>query len=163
MSRRPRPRLERRGNAPPHAPPPRPERRRRLPIVRRPYLRLRAAVDGDVARLQVCGEIDLDTAPRLRRALDEVFDSGAGRVHVDMDRVTFCDSTAVHALLYARTRALVHGTSLGLAPGDWVRRVLEITGTADLFTLGPHSEPRDRVGDAAVEDPDDDGPAEAIP
>ncbi|MFF7244716.1 STAS domain-containing protein [Embleya sp. NPDC008237] len=97
------------------------------------HLRIRVTVVDDGVLLRIGGELDIDTGPPLRRALDTALDSGAPRVDVDMSSITFCDSTGLHALLYARARALEIGTRLGLVPGDKFRRLLEVTGTAHLF------------------------------
>ncbi|WP_331772596.1 STAS domain-containing protein (plasmid) [Embleya sp. NBC_00888] len=98
------------------------------------HLRVHTATDGARTLLRIGGEIDIDTAPQLRQALDTVLGSGARRVNVDMRAVTFCDSTGIHALLYARATAVERGIALTLVPCDKLRRLLDITGTAHLFT-----------------------------
>ncbi|MFI1380016.1 STAS domain-containing protein [Embleya sp. NPDC020886] len=91
-------------------------------------------VADDRVLLRIGGEVDIDTEADLRRALDRALATGVRRVDVDMRNLTFCDSTGLHALLRARSRALETGTRLGLAPGDRLRRLLEVTDTAHLFT-----------------------------
>ncbi|MET7299153.1 STAS domain-containing protein [Embleya sp. NPDC005575] len=98
------------------------------------HLRIRATIVGDRVLLRIGGELDIDTGPNLRRALDIALNTGARQVDVDMRNLTFCDSTGLHALLHARARALESGTRFGLAPGDRLRRLLEVTDTAHLFT-----------------------------
>ncbi|MGC0421049.1 STAS domain-containing protein [Embleya sp. AB8] len=100
-------------------------------------LLIHTAVDGDRALLYIHGEVDLVTGPRLDHALADVIVGGARHVHVDLAEVTFCDSTLVHTLLRARSRAHSYGAALSLAPGGWPRRLLELTGTKHLFTLRP--------------------------
>ncbi|OPC78024.1 hypothetical protein B4N89_38055 [Embleya scabrispora] len=97
------------------------------------HLRVRVTPYGDRLLVRVSGEIDIDSAPLLRSALDTALDHGAPRVDVDMRGVTFCDSTALHVLLRARTKAAQSRVGLALAPGDRVRRILAITNTAHLF------------------------------
>ncbi|MFE5328461.1 STAS domain-containing protein [Embleya sp. NPDC056575] len=97
------------------------------------HLRVRVMPYGDRLLLRVSGEIDIDTAPLLRSALDTALDHGACRVDVDMRGVTFCDSTALHVLSHARTKATAGRVELALAPGDRLRRILAITNMAHLF------------------------------
>ncbi|MEU8132924.1 STAS domain-containing protein [Streptodolium elevatio] len=129
MTRRPRPRPENPSRAVPRPP--------------TPDLRLRAAADNGRALLHVVGEIDQESAPRLRRALETLLGDGASHVYVDLEGVTFCDSTGLHALLHARTQALAEQVELTLAPGAAVLRLLEITETAALFTLRTAEPPAD--------------------
>ncbi|MYS86109.1 STAS domain-containing protein [Embleya scabrispora] len=118
----------------PSHPPGRPRTRRTdRPETAPKHLRIRVSVAGDRVLLRIGGELDIDTGPHLRRALDIALDTGAHRVDVDMRTLTFCDSTGLHALLYARARAQETGTRFGLAPGDRLGRLLEVTDTAHLF------------------------------
>ena len=84
----------------------------------------------------VVGEIDISTAPELRRRLSTLVDDGAGRVIVDLEGVEFLDSTALSVLIGARRRLERQGRDLELvctrAP---VLRVLAVTGLARYFTL----------------------------
>lgn len=140
MSRRPRPRPEKPS--------------RGLPRPPKPQLRLRAATDGDRALLHVVGEVDQDSAPRLRRALETLL-GGAAHVFVDLEGVTFCDSTGLHALLNARTQALANSVDLRIAASTAVLRLLEITETATLFTLQPAPVPPAAPPTPAIPGPHD--------
>ncbi|MFK0045901.1 STAS domain-containing protein [Streptomyces sp. NPDC090741] len=84
------------------------------------------------------GEIDIETAPSLRLALSEALAhaSPAKPVVVDCSRLTFCDSSALNALLTARRTAQDTDTVIRLAaPNHQLQRLLEMTGTAPLFPL----------------------------
>jgi anti-sigma B factor antagonist len=77
----------------------------------------------------VDGELDMTAAPRLRDAIDAAIAAGAVTVVVDLDEVTFIDSTAIGVLLAARERMLRSGGSFELVCGEPnVLRVLEIVG-----------------------------------
>lgn len=93
------------------------------------------APDGPLVK--VVGEVDLASAQQLRQAGREAVAAAAGRrVAVDLREVTFLDSTGVGALVdIANTAAAseVH-VVLRSAP-ERVRRILEITGLLDRFTL----------------------------
>jgi len=89
----------------------------------------------DHAVVSVCGEIDLYTAPLLSGALADAVACG-GRTVVDMSGVEFCDSTGLGVLLSALKQARGNGGELELAaPQPAVRRILEITGLDEVFTV----------------------------
>ncbi|MDK9496073.1 STAS domain-containing protein [Streptomyces katrae] len=93
------------------------------------------------------GEIDIETAPALHLALAEALAhaSAAKPVAVDCSGLTFCDSSALNALLTARRTAQAAGTVIRLAaPSPQLQRLLEITGAHSLFPVDP--EPPTHVG-----------------
>ncbi|MCX4625186.1 MULTISPECIES: STAS domain-containing protein [unclassified Streptomyces] len=84
------------------------------------------------------GEIDIETAPSLRLALTEALAhaSSAKPVVVDCSRLTFCDSSALNALLTARRTAQETDTVIRLAaPNHQLQRLLEMTGALPLFPV----------------------------
>ncbi|WP_405979888.1 STAS domain-containing protein [Streptomyces sp. NBC_00158] len=87
------------------------------------------------------GEIDIDTAPALHRALSEALAhaSPAKPVAVDCSALTFCDSSGLNVLLTARRTAQGTGTVIRLAaPSPQLQRLLEITGARPLFPVDPY-------------------------
>jgi len=84
------------------------------------------------------GVIDLATIKAFRKALDEVFISGPVELVLDLNAVTFIDSTGLGALISARRRAHAFKGSLLLACDiDVVLRVLRITGLDRVFEIVP--------------------------
>ncbi|MFE9043589.1 STAS domain-containing protein [Streptomyces sp. NPDC007818] len=82
------------------------------------------------------GEIDMDSAVALEAALTDLLAGGAdgSPLVLDMSDVTFCDSTALNALLRVRRLALRGHGSLSIASAsDQVARLLDLTGTGELF------------------------------
>ena len=59
----------------------------------------------------VTGDVDISTVARLRECLFELADSGRTLI-VDLNRVTFTDSSGLGALIGAARRANAHGGSL---------------------------------------------------
>jgi anti-anti-sigma factor len=86
--------------------------------------------DDGVVCLAVAGEVDLDTAGVLTAAIDEALATVTGfALVVDLDQVTFLDSTGIAALVAGRHAAVERGWTLQVVnPRGMVRRVLEITG-----------------------------------
>ncbi|MEV7174156.1 STAS domain-containing protein [Streptomyces sp. NPDC093224] len=93
---------------------------------------------GRTAVVRPVGEIDIDTAPALSRALAHalacVAATRADRVVADCSRVSFCDSSGLNALIAARLQAVEAGTTIHLAsPAPQLQRLLQMTGAAPLF------------------------------
>ncbi|MGW6418972.1 STAS domain-containing protein [Streptomyces sp. NPDC055055] len=91
--------------------------------------------------VRVNGEMDYGSASELLRAsllaaLDET-PSGSNLV-VDLRNSSFCDSAGLNVLLAVRLRALRRGVHLVLAaPSHQMVRLLEFTGSDDLFSYVP--------------------------
>lgn len=96
-------------------------------------------VEGDEGLvLRIRGELDMATAPKLRRALDTALDAEGRRVVVDLRELTFVDSTGVRVLLAAASRARNEGCSFVLrAPCRSVQKALALTGADRLVTIEP--------------------------
>jgi anti-sigma B factor antagonist len=90
---------------------------------------------GSALVLSLAGELDLYTAPALREALQGAVARSPERLVVDLAGVTFIDSTALGALVEARSK-LRDGDAFALAaPGLEVRRALEVTGLDRHFAV----------------------------
>jgi anti-anti-sigma factor len=84
------------------------------------------SVDGTEV-VQISGELDLATVPRLEEALADR--GGRVRVVVDAAALTFVDVVGVEALVRCHSRlASAGGALLVTNPPPLLRRVLELTG-----------------------------------
>ena len=85
-------------------------------------------------RINVFGEVDLTTAPRLRGVLQQATKSADGPVEVDLGSVSFCDASGVNALVGARSALSSRGRRLVLlnVPTQ-IRRVLVLASGRTLF------------------------------
>jgi anti-sigma B factor antagonist len=88
------------------------------------------------------GEIDLVVVPAVRTALREVFVEGAAdRVHVDLSRVEFIDSSGVGLLVWAYKQARVFQIGFALvAPTPPVSQVLRVLGVDRIIDVR-HADP----------------------
>ncbi|MFG1885926.1 STAS domain-containing protein [Micromonospora sp. NPDC049102] len=78
--------------------------------------------------VEVAGDLDMSTTPRLRDGLLEVVESGARVVVVDLTDVGFMDSSGLGALVVAYKEMRARDGWLGLAGvRPAVRKVLSIT------------------------------------
>jgi anti-sigma B factor antagonist len=81
------------------------------------------------------GEIDIATAPAIRRFLMAAISGGDVHLAVDMSGVTFIDAAGIDVLVVAANRAREAGGGLSLrAPSRQVRRLL---GVLDLDAVLP--------------------------
>ena len=73
------------------------------------------------------GEIDIATAPAIRRFLLAAIRGGDVHLAVDMSGVTFIDASGIGVLVAAANRARQAGGDLSLlAPSPQVRRLLDV-------------------------------------
>jgi anti-sigma B factor antagonist len=82
------------------------------------------------------GEVDLASAPQLRRGVYDLIDQGSQRIAIDLTDVDFMDSTGLGVLIGALKRLRESDGSLvlaGIKPA--VSRVFEITGLDRIFTI----------------------------
>jgi len=84
----------------------------------------------------VRGEIDLFTAPELKKTLADAIENGATRVVVDLGETTFLDSTALGVLIGAVKRLRQRDGQLVIVNTDPnIQKTFEITGLDQIFTI----------------------------
>jgi anti-sigma B factor antagonist len=90
--------------------------------------------------VRVTGEIDIQSSPILDEHLQKAQGEGASSIVVDLSEVTFLDSTGLSVLVTALQRGQDAGGGVRLtSPRPNVRRVLEVTGLAEVFHVEPPS------------------------
>ncbi|HSI92198.1 MAG TPA: STAS domain-containing protein [Jiangellaceae bacterium] len=86
--------------------------------------------------VEVAGEIDVYTAPRLREQLAELVDSGRYDIVVDMTGVEFLDSTGLGVLVGGLKRVRTHDGSLHLVcTQERILKIFRITGLTKVFPI----------------------------
>jgi anti-sigma B factor antagonist len=86
--------------------------------------------------LEVGGEVDVYTAPRLRERLIELVDEGARKVVVDLGRVDFLDSTGLGVLVGASKRLrIAGGTFAVVCAKEPLLKIFRITALDQIFRL----------------------------
>jgi anti-sigma B factor antagonist len=88
----------------------------------------------DALVLAVSGEVDLDTADKLREAVLDTFSEHPKSVRVDLTGVSFLNSSGLNALLAGLKRAEEDGIPYAVvnAQPD-VHKVIEMVGLADVL------------------------------
>jgi RNA polymerase sigma-B factor len=96
---------------------------------------------GGALTVVVRGEVDRDTAERLRMGLRHaVATAGTDRVVVDLSGVPLVDAAAVAVLLDVASAASVAGVPFTLtAAQPYVSRILAVSGLANLIDDGPRA------------------------
>jgi len=96
--------------------------------------------DTGIAILDLEGEHDIYTAPKLRDRLSELLTTGPGVV-IDLSGASFVDSSILGALLNARQRAVESkkgfAVCLSARSDPAVRRVFDMTGLSETLPVLP--------------------------
>ncbi len=107
-------------------------------------LRLEVSEQDGWSVMQVVGEIDVATAPRLREQLIKLVNEERFRIVVDLEEVDFIDSTGLGVLIGARKRVRTHDGDVKLVCTEpRIVKVFEITGLDQVFQI--HSSVSDAV------------------
>ena len=86
--------------------------------------------------VDVEGEIDVYTAPRLRELLIELVNSGSYQLVVNMEKVEFLDSTGLGVLVGGLKRVRAHDGSLDLVcTQERILKIFRITGLTKVFGI----------------------------
>lgn len=92
--------------------------------------------DGDSMVIEVGGEIDVYTAPKLRERLISLVNEGHYRLVIDLDKVDFLDSTGLGVLVGALKRVRTQDGSLRLVCSqERLLKIFRITGLAKVFAI----------------------------
>ncbi|HVF52150.1 MAG TPA: STAS domain-containing protein [Actinomycetota bacterium] len=104
---------------------------------------------GSHAVVDVKGEIDVYTAPKLREKLIELVSEGSYDVIVNLEGVDFLDSTGLGVLVGALKRVKAHDGSLALVcTQEKILKIFKITGLTKVFPI--HSSVDDAAADSSA-------------
>ena len=97
-------------------------------------LRLNIVADGSWTVVVCEGDLDVTTSSELRAVIQQ--DVECTGLVVDLDRVSFIDSTALGVLIAARKRMRRDGRAFRIvATNPTILRIFTITGLDDLFDV----------------------------
>lgn len=92
-------------------------------------------VDGRVV-IEVAGEIDVYSAPKLRDRLSDLVGEGAYDLIIDMEGVEFIDSTGLGVLVGGLKKVRSHDGSLKLVcTQERLLKIFQITGLSKVFAI----------------------------
>jgi anti-sigma B factor antagonist len=86
--------------------------------------------------IEVGGEIDVYTAPKLRESIVDLVNRGSYHLVVDMEDVEFLDSTGLGVLVGGLKRVRAHDGSLRLVcTQERLLKIFRITGLTKVFAI----------------------------
>jgi anti-sigma B factor antagonist len=101
-----------------------------------PGLEVRVEEEGDTVRLELVGELDIDTRLSLKGALARAEAAHPETIVVDLRRLEFMDSMGLGVLLGALRRSRTGGWRLVLVKGpEPIEQLLLITGVKNLVEM----------------------------
>jgi len=97
---------------------------------------LRVERNGTAATVEVSGEIDLTSAPKLDDEVTGLIEDSVNALTIGLEGVSFMDSTGLRVLLKASKLMESSGGNLVISsPSDPVRRLLEVSGLDTHFRI----------------------------
>lgn len=99
-------------------------------------LRVDSTSEADTATITADGEIDLATVNTLRSALTTAVQQGTTHVTLDLDKVTYIDSSGLGTLIGAHKRLAASGGTLRIRCSQArVLRLFTVTGLDRVLTV----------------------------
>jgi anti-anti-sigma factor len=100
-------------------------------------MQIRTTTSDRTARLELHGELDIGTAPKLDAAVDRALGDGFREVVLDLGGTTLLDSSGLGALIRAaRVVDAQRGTMTVVSPhGSEARLVIEMSRTGSVLGL----------------------------
>ena len=100
--------------------------------------------EGDWSVIEVKGEVDVYTAPKLREKIVDLVNQGSTQLIVDLEGVEFLDSTGLGVLVGGLKRVKSHDGTLALVcTKPKILKVFSITGLSKVLPI------YDRIDQAA--------------
>jgi len=91
-----------------------------------------------VAVLRLSGELDADTAPKLRDMVAELLERPVPRIVVDLSDLKFCDSVGLSAFITAKQVIAARGGWLSFAGANqFLVQLMETVGLRRYFAIFP--------------------------
>jgi anti-sigma B factor antagonist len=108
-------------------------------------LEIRCEMNARGPLVELSGELDLAGVAVLKAELDRAGDDGAEIIVVDLQRLTFIDSTGLSTLFYALERAKAERRKLVFTRSSTeVERTLHLSGLDRVLTLDSRARELDR-------------------
>jgi anti-anti-sigma factor len=96
--------------------------------------------DPALVLVDVTGELDLTNAHELEERLETLSEPNGARLVLDLNRVVFVDSAALHVLFRIARRLGKERFVLALEPSAAVARTLAIAGVSEVATIRESAE-----------------------
>ena len=94
-----------------------------------------AVRQDDAAAVSPAGDLDVSTSPKLLACIDELLAEGRSRITLDLQAVTFIDSSGLGALVKAHKRAAPPAQLTVVQPRPHIYRAMEISGILKVIRM----------------------------
>jgi anti-sigma B factor antagonist len=92
--------------------------------------------NGQPYVVELTGEIDVYTSPKVKDAIAELIDSGHYNLVINLEKVRYIDSTGLGVLIGGLKRVREHGGSVSLVcTNPQIRKIFDITGLVKIFGI----------------------------
>ncbi|HEY8322330.1 MAG TPA: STAS domain-containing protein [Candidatus Baltobacteraceae bacterium] len=92
--------------------------------------------DGETNIVELAGEIDVYTSPKVKDALGELIDRGVYNLVIDLEKVRYIDSTGLGVLIGGLKRVREHGGTVNLVcTNPQIKKIFDITGLVKIFGI----------------------------
>ena len=100
-------------------------------------MEIRSSRTEGTAHLELHGELDIGTAPKLDEAVEEALDAGCREVVLDLGPTTLLDSSGLGALVRAARDVDARNAKMAVVspPGSEARVVIEMSRTGSVVGL----------------------------
>jgi anti-sigma B factor antagonist len=86
--------------------------------------------------VELGGEIDVYTSPKVKDAITELIDQGHYNLVISLEKVRYIDSTGLGVLIGGLKRVREHGGSVNLVcTNPQIRKIFDITGLVRIFGI----------------------------
>ena len=92
--------------------------------------------DGRPHVVELSGEIDVYTSPKVKDAITELIDKGHYNLVINLEKVRYIDSTGLGVLIGGLKRVREHGGSVNLVcTNPQIKKIFDITGLVKIFGI----------------------------
>ena len=92
--------------------------------------------DDDAYVVELSGEIDVYTSPKVKDAISELIDQGHYNLIINLEKVRYIDSTGLGVLIGGLKRVREHGGSVSLVcTNPQIKKIFDITGLVKIFGI----------------------------
>ncbi len=91
---------------------------------------------GDTYIVDLNGEIDVYTSPKVKDAIGDLIDKGHYNLVINLEKVRYIDSTGLGVLIGGLKRVREHGGTVNLVcTNPQIKKIFDITGLVKIFGI----------------------------
>jgi anti-sigma B factor antagonist len=91
---------------------------------------------GDTYVVDLNGEIDVYTSPKVKDAVGDLIDKGHYNLVINLEKVRYIDSTGLGVLIGGLKRVREHGGTVNLVcTNPQIKKIFDITGLVKIFGI----------------------------